>query len=162
MRSAADAYRPSITAPDGRIYRGIWPQNVRTPHEGPYIVDLAKRVGGIPEVTLPCGRADVCTNTDVFEVEPVSSWRSGARQAFSYSGMTGLAANLALFGGCRLPRHLPADSRQDARPHAVAVQPRTLGPSAVTARSDPRDPWRSARANPVGTVQGHDPARRDP
>lgn len=98
MRSAADAYRPSITAPDGRIYRGIWPQNVRTPHEGPYIVDLAKRVGGIPEATLPCGRADVCTNTDVFEVEPVSSWRSGARQAFSYSGMTGLAANLALFG----------------------------------------------------------------
>lgn len=90
--------RPTVTAPDGRTYAGIWPQSVRTPHEGPYIVALAHQVHGIPEVTLPCGRADVATATDVFEIEPARSWRTGARQAFAYAGMTGLTPNVALFG----------------------------------------------------------------
>lgn len=90
--------RPTVTAIDGRTYRGIWPEAVKTPHEGPYIVALARQLGGVPEVTLPVGRADVATSTDVYEVEPVKSWRYGARQAFGYAGMTGMAANLALFG----------------------------------------------------------------
>lgn len=90
--------RPTITAPDGRTYRGIWPQSLGTTGEAPYIVSLARHVHGVPEVTLPCGRADVATDTDVFEVEPTRSWTAGARQAFSYAGMTGLAPNLALFG----------------------------------------------------------------
>lgn len=99
--------KPTITAPDGRTYRGIWPQSVRTPHEGPYIVSLARQVAGVPEVTLSCGRADVATSTDVYEVEPVGSWRTGARQAFAYAAMSGLAPNLALFGAADyLPLYL--------------------------------------------------------
>lgn len=49
-------------------------------------------------MTLPCGRADVLTQSHAFEVEPVRSWRQGARQAFSYAGMTGLTPALALIG----------------------------------------------------------------
>ena len=34
----------------------------------------------------------------MYEVEPVASWRVGARQAFAYAGMTGLRPALALIG----------------------------------------------------------------
>lgn len=91
------AYRPYVTSPDGRKFFGRYPQTVRT-KEAAQIASLALRVGGIAEVTLPAGRADVATDTDVYEVEPVGSWKAGARQAFAYSAMSGLTANLALFG----------------------------------------------------------------
>jgi hypothetical protein len=90
--------RPFVIAPDGRRYSGIWPQNLGSDGEAPFIAALARQVGGVPEVTLPVGRADVATNTHVFEVEPARSWRVGARQAFSYGGMTGLVPVLAVFG----------------------------------------------------------------
>jgi hypothetical protein len=66
--------------------------------EAPYIAALAQHVRGLAEVALPVGRADVATATDVFEVEPFTRWRYGARQALAYAGMSGLRANLALFG----------------------------------------------------------------
>ena len=91
-------YRPTVTAPDGRTYRGRWPQDLGTNGEAPYIKALAAQVRGVPEVVLPAGRADVATSTTVFEVEPAKSWRTGAQQAFAYAGMTGLAPALALFG----------------------------------------------------------------
>lgn len=90
---------PWIETSDGRRFQGRRPQDVEGHKgEGPYIAALAYVVGGIVEVRLPAGRADVATNTDVFEVEPVSSWRHGAQQAFAYAGMTGLRPALALFG----------------------------------------------------------------
>lgn len=92
-------HNPSIQTPDGRRFRGLRACDVADrPGEGPYIAALAEQVGGIAEVILPAGRADVATNTDVYEVEPVGSWRHGAQQAFAYAGMTGLRPALALFG----------------------------------------------------------------
>jgi hypothetical protein len=92
-------YNPTIQVPDGRRFRGLRPRDVAgRSGEGPYIAALAEVVGGIAEVVLPAGRADVATNADVWEVEPVASWRHGAQQAFAYAGMTGLKPALALFG----------------------------------------------------------------
>lgn len=88
----------SVTSPDGRTFFGRWPQSLGTAGEAPYIAALARTVRGFAEVTLPAGRADVATDTDVYEVEPVRSWRTGARQAFAYGGMSGLRPALALFG----------------------------------------------------------------
>jgi hypothetical protein len=93
-----DRYRPRVTAPDGRVFRGRWPHELGSSGEAPYIASLAKRVGGVAEVNLPAGRADVATGTHVYEVEPTRSWRVGAQQAFAYAGMTGLQPVLALFG----------------------------------------------------------------
>lgn len=90
---------PVIKAPDGiQVFRGRYPGSLGDRGEAPYIARLAERVGGIVEVMLPVGRADVANDTTVFEVEPVRSWRKGARQAFSYAGMSGLRPALALFG----------------------------------------------------------------
>lgn len=91
-------YAPTVTGPDSRTYRGRWPQNLGEKGEAPYIAALARHVQGVAEVILPAGRCDVATGTDVYEVEPVRSWRKGAQQAFAYAGMTGLRPALALFG----------------------------------------------------------------
>jgi hypothetical protein len=91
-------YNPTITTPDGRTFRGRRPSSLGMYGEAPYIAALAGTVGGVAEVVLPAGRADVATGTDVYEVEPVRSWRHGAQQAFAYAGMTGLRPALALFG----------------------------------------------------------------
>jgi hypothetical protein len=91
-------YNPTIRTPDGRIFRGRHPHSLGDQGEAPYIAKLAQATGGICEVTLPAGRADVATDTHVYEVEPVKSWRKGAQQAFAYAGMTGLEPVLALFG----------------------------------------------------------------
>lgn len=53
---------------------------------------LAKQVGGRIEVTLPFGRADVMTDTMVWEVEPATRYPAGVRQALHYGAMTGLPA----------------------------------------------------------------------
>lgn len=96
--ASATLPRPFIDLGDGRVFRGRWPQSLGEKGEAPYIRELAAKVAGVPEVTLQAGRADVMNRTDVFEVEHAKTWRTGARQAFSYAGMTGLAPNLALFG----------------------------------------------------------------
>lgn len=59
---------------------------------------LAKQVGGRTEVTLPFGRADVMTDTMVWEVEPASRYPAGVRQALHYGAQTGLTAALASYG----------------------------------------------------------------
>lgn len=59
---------------------------------------LAKQVGGRTEVTLPFGRADVMTDTMVWEVEPASRYPAGVRQALQYASQTGLTAALATYG----------------------------------------------------------------
>lgn len=59
--------------------------------------DLARQVGGLTEVRLPLGFADVMTDDAVFEVEPRHSWRDGARQALAYACQCGLPPALALF-----------------------------------------------------------------
>lgn len=97
--STISRYNPSITGPDGRTYRGQYAHTLSAKNgESPWIAALARQIGGIAEVVLPAGRADVATDSHVYEVEPVKSWRHGARQAFAYSGMTGLSPALALFG----------------------------------------------------------------
>lgn len=90
--------RPWIKVPDGRYFYGIWPQDMSRQRETDYIIALAAAVRGVCEVTLPVGRADVATGTIAFEVEPVGSWRAGARQAFGYAAMAGLEPAVALFG----------------------------------------------------------------
>ena len=92
------ATRRYVSAPNGRQYSGRWPQAMPSTGEGPYIAALARMIDGACEVVLPCGRADVATNTDIYEVEPARSWRTGVRQAFAYAGQTGLSPGLALFG----------------------------------------------------------------
>jgi len=63
---------------------------------------LAKQVGGRIEVVLPFGRADVMTDTMVWEVEPASRYPAGVRQALHYGGQTGLTAALATYGPNKL------------------------------------------------------------
>jgi hypothetical protein len=59
---------------------------------------LAKQVGGRTEVTLPFGRADVMTDTTVYEVEPIIRWRIGASQALRYSAQVVQQGALAVYG----------------------------------------------------------------
>lgn len=59
---------------------------------------LARQVGGRTEVTLPFGRADVMTDTMVWEVEPASRYPAGVRQALQYASQTGLAGAIATYG----------------------------------------------------------------
>lgn len=59
---------------------------------------LARDVGGITEVTLPYGRADVATATTVFEVEGKENWRTGVRQVLAYAAQSEVSPALALFG----------------------------------------------------------------
>lgn len=94
----ANTMRSWIRSPDGRTFSGRWPQDMPATGEGPYIAALARQVRGACEVVLPVGRADVATDLIVYEVEPVRSWREGARQALAYAGMSGLSPALALFG----------------------------------------------------------------
>lgn len=96
--------RPIVTVPDGRTFQGIWPQNLPATGEGPFIWLACRQFHGVPEVTLPAGRCDFATNADAriahaaCEVEPASSWRKGAQQAYAYGGMTGMTPVLLLIG----------------------------------------------------------------
>jgi hypothetical protein len=89
---------PVVRSPDGRRFRGRYPNGLSGLGEGPYIAALAQQVCGIAEVMLPAGRADVANDKTVFEVEPFRSWKRGAQQAFAYAAMSGLRPALALFG----------------------------------------------------------------
>ncbi|MBO1348869.1 MAG: hypothetical protein EBE86_016460 [Hormoscilla sp. GUM202] len=47
---------------------------------------LANKLGGETEVTVPGGRIDVLTRTEVIEVKRVSQWKSGLGQVLVYGG----------------------------------------------------------------------------
>lgn len=59
---------------------------------------LALQLGGKREKRTPYGRADVATETTVFEVEPRSTWQTGVQQALAYSAGLGLRPALAVYG----------------------------------------------------------------
>jgi hypothetical protein len=59
---------------------------------------LAKQVGGRVEAKLIFGRADVLTDTHIFEVEPIATWRHGASQALQYGSQVGQRGALAIYG----------------------------------------------------------------
>lgn len=59
---------------------------------------LAKQVGGKTEVRLPFGRADVLTDTHIYEVEPIGNWRHGAAQALQYAAQVTQRGALAVYG----------------------------------------------------------------
>jgi hypothetical protein len=59
---------------------------------------LARQLGGQVEVKLTFGRADVVTETHVFEVEPATRWRLGARQALQYAAQVPQRGALAVYG----------------------------------------------------------------
>lgn len=91
-------FRKYVQAPYG-TFSGRWPNDAASRlHEHRLSADLARHVGGAVEVVLLCGRADVATNSDIFEVEPIDNWRHGLQQVLAYSAETGLRPNLALFG----------------------------------------------------------------
>lgn len=96
--------RNSVLTPSGRRFAGRWPQDMPQTGEGPYIAALARTVHGACEVVVPLGRADVANASHIYEVEPVGSWRSGARQVLAYAWQTGLTPALALFGPAEYER----------------------------------------------------------
>lgn len=101
--STADRYMKRwITVPDGRRFAGRIPgRSAVTLTEHRLRDELAEKLGGATEVSLPYGRADVMTETAVFEVEPFHSWKKGMHQALAYSAQTGLPPALALFGNAK-------------------------------------------------------------
>lgn len=90
--------RPYVTTPHGRRLYGRWIRRMYLTGEGPWIIALACSVRGVCEVTTPVGRADVATDSLIFEVEPARTWRHGAQQAYAYGGSTGLRPAVAIFG----------------------------------------------------------------
>jgi len=113
-----DRRRESLQLPDGRSINGIRPglagnrgrvsmdllqasrqgcPATETVEEYRVRDDLARQLGGLTEVNLPLGFADVATSLAVFEVEPRHSWREGARQVLAYSAQCGLPPAIALF-----------------------------------------------------------------
>lgn len=82
---------------------------------------LAAHVAGRIEVTIPLGgRADVMTETDVWEVEPLGSWKHGLRQAIGYAALSGLRGNVAVYG--RLSADAAADLFETLRAAPVDVR----------------------------------------
>ena len=67
-------------------------------NESHYRDILARQVGGRTEVTLPFGRADVMTDTTVWEVEPVGRWRQGVAQALQYAAQVPQRGAVAIYG----------------------------------------------------------------
>ena len=77
------------------------PPQIEEPRDKPesYYRDLlALQVGGKTEVTLPFGRADVMTDTTVWEVEPASRWTDGVAQALQYAAQVQQRGAVALYG----------------------------------------------------------------
>lgn len=66
--------------------------------EGTWRMRFADEVNGNEEVATPIGPADVQTETHVYEVEPVHSWKRGMGQALAYAAVTSLAPGLYLYG----------------------------------------------------------------
>jgi len=59
--------------------------------------ELARQLGGLTEVQVSLGFADLATDKAVFEVEPHHTWQTGARQVLAYAAQLGLPPALALF-----------------------------------------------------------------
>lgn len=57
---------------------------------------LAKKLNGRTEVVVPCGRIDVMTTNEVFELDFVEKWHEGLGQAIHYADATGMRGGLAL------------------------------------------------------------------
>lgn len=90
---------PSILLPSGvRVYGRFPPAKHRTLFEHALSDDLAHDLQALIEVRLPFGRADIATESLVFETEALATWRHGVRQVLAYHAQTGLAPCLALFG----------------------------------------------------------------
>jgi DNA-binding CsgD family transcriptional regulator len=84
--------------------RGRWRAYLRaTTGETPYRDELAAQVGGVVELLMPFGRADVATQTDVFEVEPADRWSTGLQQAAAYGVLSGRRPNLAIYAETIIP-----------------------------------------------------------
>lgn len=66
--------------------------------ESYYRDKLAAQVGGRPEAVLPFGRADVLTDTTVYEVEPAKRWREGVAQALQYAAQVPQRGAVAFYG----------------------------------------------------------------
>lgn len=60
---------------------------------------LAVKVGGITEVQMAIGRADVMTPEMVFEVKALAEWKRGVMQVLAYSAESGLPPSIAVFDG---------------------------------------------------------------
>jgi hypothetical protein len=71
------------------------------PSEAHYRDLLAAQTGGRTEVRLPFGIADVLTDTTIFEVAPVRTWRAGVRQALHYAAQVPQQGAPALYGDTR-------------------------------------------------------------
>lgn len=100
--SSIERYRKAwVTLPSGRRVAGRRPGGSGVQHQEHVLRDqLARHVSGVTEASLGYGRADVLTESMVFEVEPLRSWRKGVRQVLAYSAQAGLPPALALFGEC--------------------------------------------------------------
>jgi hypothetical protein len=91
--------RKWITLPDGREVAGRSPGRSGVSCFEHLLRDqLARQIGGVTEVCLPYGSADVMTTRLVFEVESLAKWRHGVRQVLGYAAQTGLPPALALYG----------------------------------------------------------------
>jgi len=66
--------------------------------EDPFRRQFAMELRGKELVRNPAGVADIQTETHVYEVEPVWSWKTGLGQAIAYASATGLYPGLALYG----------------------------------------------------------------
>jgi hypothetical protein len=81
------------------LEKGQMPGVTRTAlPESHYRDMLARQVRGRTEVTLPFGRADVMTDTTVYEVEPVTRWKEGVAQALQYAAQVPQGGAIALYG----------------------------------------------------------------
>jgi hypothetical protein len=61
---------------------------------------LAFELGGIREVTTPCGRIDVLTDTEIIEVKKTSRWKSAIGQVCAYANFyPDRVKRIHLFGG---------------------------------------------------------------
>lgn len=107
VKFRGDRIRFGVEVADGRVFFGRRPgQAPATLPEHLLRDELAFQLDGITEAALPYGRADVLTSTTAFEVEPLRSWKTGARQALAYAVQTGCEPGLAIFGTASPPEVL--------------------------------------------------------
>lgn len=88
-----------VVLPNGEQVRGRYPGAAAVVLTEHHLRDeLARQLHGATEATLPYGRADVLTESTVFEVEPAKAWRHAVRQVLAYAAQSGKRPAIALFG----------------------------------------------------------------
>lgn len=105
---------------------------------------LAETVGGRTEVSIKLGgRADVMTSTDVYEVEPLGTWKVGLRQALGYAAFSGLRGNLAVFGFMRSDEAVALFLQLREAPIDIGLwlYDANRGWSRITSRKDAHRVW---------------------